>query len=425
MTDESTDLPISGPAAPVSVFLSYRRSDTASIAGSLGYFLELELRPENVFRDIKTIEGGDHFPTEIDEALRKASVVVVLIGPGWVGKLSFGRSLITRHDDWIRFELEHAREYGKPILPVLVDGAVMPDERALPQSLRFITKWNAFRIRDEAWGEDVPKLVKRIRALAVEPAVEVVGDFPPAEAKRRWVIAGILSLLLATAAGWMIATFGRDPVAPYPPVAGDPKSAVVNVRWADTRARTYVSTGFFVTGTGYVLAAMVDPDSSASISVQGITGQSYPARLIAWQEPMLGLLKVTADSVPYLGLTLRPPQKDASVLVTGYTVLGEKWRTYTARVDTVINDSVYYTRREDWPGLSGGPIVDVDNGSAVVGMHYGGSSRFQVDTTEHALMYTSVGEGFTVRLLGLQQLLQKGRIAFQEDSVGILRLSPP
>lgn len=423
MPDESTHLPVPEPAAPGSVFLSYRRNDTSSIAGPLSYFLELELGPGTVFRDIKTIEVGDHFPTEIDEALRKASVVVVLIGPGWLGKLSFGRSLITRHNDWIRFELERARKYGKPILPVLANGATMPDERALPQSLRFMTKWNALRIRDDAWGEDVPKLVKRIRELAVEPAAEVIEDFAPPEGRRRWVIAGILLLFLALAAGWMIATFGRDPVAPYPAVAGDPKSAVVHARWADTSGRTYVSTGFFITGTGYVLAAMIDPDPSDSMSVQSITGHTYPARLVAWQEPMLGLLKVTADSVPYLGLTLRPPQKDASVFVTGVAIR-RKWVTYTARVDTVINDSIYYTRRENWSGLGGGPIVDVDNGYAVVGMHYGAASRFQRDTIDGELMDT-VGEGYTVRLLGLQQLLRKGRIAFREDSVGILRLSPP
>lgn len=424
MPEESPDHPLPEPEAPVSVFLSYRRNDTSSIAGSLGYFLEMELGPENVFRDIKTIEGGDHFPTEIDDALRRASVVVVVMGPGWAGKQSFGRSLIMRHNDWIRFELEHARKHGKPILPVLVNGAVMPDERALPPSLRFITKRNAFRIRDEAWGEDVAKLVKRIRELAVEPAAEVIRDLPPEDGNRRWVVAGMMTLLFALGVGWTIATFGRNGVAPYPPVASDPKFAVVRVQGQDASARTWIATGFFITGNGYVLATTTLNDSSTSFSVKGINGQTYPARLVARQEPMLGLFKVSADSLPYLALSVRPPQRNASIFVTGVTP-DSAWRTYTARVDTVINDSVYYSRREPWPGMMGGPIIDVDNRYAVVGTHRGFSTRFQRDTTKGAPVDTSIGEGFTVRLLGLQQLLQKGGIAFQEDSLGILRLSPP
>lgn len=57
------------------------------------------------------------------------------------------------------------------VIPVLVDGARMPSERELPDSLRALARRNACELTDGRWDYDVEVLCRRLRRLLGEPTV--------------------------------------------------------------------------------------------------------------------------------------------------------------------------------------------------------------------------------------------------------------
>lgn len=65
------------------VFISYRRDDSAGWAGRLATDLMERFGPEAVFQDIDAIEAGEDFLEAIGQALSSCSAALVLIGPDW------------------------------------------------------------------------------------------------------------------------------------------------------------------------------------------------------------------------------------------------------------------------------------------------------------------------------------------------------
>ena len=118
------------------IFLNYRRDDTQACAEHLYASLASRYGIENVFRDEATIKYGEDFPSEIERAVISSDVVLVLIGRKWLtvrGK--DGRRRLDAPGDYVRKEIETALSQGLDVIPVLVDGAVIPSRRELPKSI--------------------------------------------------------------------------------------------------------------------------------------------------------------------------------------------------------------------------------------------------------------------------------------------------
>jgi len=139
------------------VFLSYRRSDSAGEAGRLGDALQQALGDDFAFRDVTHITPGEHFDGAIDAQLAAAQVVVVLIGAEWLAELN--RRLARPEVDYHRLEIAQALEQGKRVIPLLLNGAALPATDTLPPDLRPLTRCHAFTMRDETWPSDVERLV--------------------------------------------------------------------------------------------------------------------------------------------------------------------------------------------------------------------------------------------------------------------------
>ena len=127
---------------PVDVFVSYRRNDSAGHAGRLQDALNRHFGRDHVFYDVTDIEGGIDFAAAINDAINKADVVAVIIGPRW-GRRSL-RDRILPRQDWVLFEIGQARRAGKPVLPIFVGGGSMPP--SLPAEARFLSTINAFSL---------------------------------------------------------------------------------------------------------------------------------------------------------------------------------------------------------------------------------------------------------------------------------------
>lgn len=175
------------------IFLSYRRADTSGYAGRLADALEARLGPGSVFQDVETIAPGANFEQAINTAVANCEVLIVLIGNTWASeRAADGRARLDDPRDFVRLEVASALRARKPILPVLVEGASMPPESALPHDLRGLHQLQAIELSDSRWDYDVGR---------VETAVQKLSRHAPARGRRRtFILVGASAALLAVAA---------------------------------------------------------------------------------------------------------------------------------------------------------------------------------------------------------------------------------
>jgi hypothetical protein len=146
------------------VFLSYRRADSAAWCERLSNHLSLRFGDDIVFRDVDDLQPGMRWRREIDSALRGATVVLVLIGPQWFTARQ--RRRLADPKDVLRQEISAAlSSRRRKVVPVLLGGASLPDSTALPPPLRPLCEWQACPLRDRQWRRDVEALVERLRQL--------------------------------------------------------------------------------------------------------------------------------------------------------------------------------------------------------------------------------------------------------------------
>jgi hypothetical protein len=89
----------------------------------------------SVFMDIDNIPYGIDFRKHIQETLQECDMVLAVVGPRWLGADTQGSFRINNAADPVRVEIETALRRGIPLIPVLVEGATMPDASQLPESL--------------------------------------------------------------------------------------------------------------------------------------------------------------------------------------------------------------------------------------------------------------------------------------------------
>ena len=138
------------------VFLSYRREETRHITGRIADHIGIH----RVFMDVDRIEPGADFRDAIISAVDSCAALVAVIGPNWVGARDHrGRRKLDDSDDLVTIEIARALNRGILVVPVLVDGAKLPDSDELPPVLRPVASRHAIRIDHETFTTDVGRLV--------------------------------------------------------------------------------------------------------------------------------------------------------------------------------------------------------------------------------------------------------------------------
>lgn len=118
------------------VFISYRRNDSRWAAGRLYDRLAEVLGRENVFFDVSDIEPGEDFVAKIGEIVGRCDILLAVIGPTWISILGpKGQRRLDDPTDLIRVEVSAALKRNIRVIPLLVDGAEMPEERMLPADI--------------------------------------------------------------------------------------------------------------------------------------------------------------------------------------------------------------------------------------------------------------------------------------------------
>ena len=180
-----------GPAA--NVFVSYRRQDTSHLAGRLYDRLADRFGPTHVFMDVDSIEPGSDFYEVIDRAVSSSDVVVALIGPGWSTAVDDrGRRRLDSPGDLVRSEIAAALRHRVRLIPVLVDGAQMPEDDELPAELHLLSRRHAVRLDHPTFRSDIETLINAIaRATVQEPPTRPpMAPQPPAPVSSTFPLIG-------------------------------------------------------------------------------------------------------------------------------------------------------------------------------------------------------------------------------------------
>jgi TIR domain len=143
------------------IAISYRRSDSSAITGRIFDRLVARYGKESVFMDVDNIPIGTDFRSHIRAVLLETEVLIVVIGPRWLGTDAAGTVRMSQESDPVRAEVEAALAQELPMIPVLVDGAKMPDSTALPASIEKFAFLNAAEV---ATGRDFHPHMDRLVA---------------------------------------------------------------------------------------------------------------------------------------------------------------------------------------------------------------------------------------------------------------------
>jgi TIR domain len=141
------------------IVISYRRSDSSAIAGRIFDRLTAHYGEDSVFMDVDHIPFGIDFRAHIQETLMQADVLLAVIGPDWLGVNDAGAVRVQEKTDPVRVEIETAMARKMPIIPVLVDGATMPDSAMLPAEFGNFAYLNAAEV---ATGRDFRTHIERL-----------------------------------------------------------------------------------------------------------------------------------------------------------------------------------------------------------------------------------------------------------------------
>jgi hypothetical protein len=159
------------PGAQSTIILSYRREDSAGVTGRIFDRLIQEFGTDRVFMDIDSMPAGVDFHDHLQEILADCGALVVVVGKSWRSQRKGQPARIMDPDDWVRIEVETALERGIPVVPLLIDGAALPNREQLPESLWPLLRRNALPVDS---GRDFhAQLTRLVRDLQLQLGTEI------------------------------------------------------------------------------------------------------------------------------------------------------------------------------------------------------------------------------------------------------------
>lgn len=204
-----------------SIFISYRRDDSAGHAGRLQDGLAERFGAGRVFMDVSDLRPGQDFVDALDQALARADCVLAVIGPRWASAVNAaGQRRIDDPNDLVCREIGAGLARQAMVIPVLVHGATMPAAEAMPSALRALARRQAIVLTDQRWDRDLEELVRLLGADGAAPAPRRAGR----GVKRLGVVALLALVVVAGGAWFKLRSSGspQDTVAAKLPATVEP-----------------------------------------------------------------------------------------------------------------------------------------------------------------------------------------------------------
>jgi pterin-4a-carbinolamine dehydratase len=147
------------------LFISYRRTDSFQVE-RLQEKLASRFPAASIFLDRNDIKPGESFPARIRAEAEAADLMLIVLGREWASvqdPITLKRR-IEMEDDWVRQEVHIGLAGPGTVIPVLLEGAMMPTSAQLPESLHSLLTRNAVSLSYEHFNEGAERLMKAIEA---------------------------------------------------------------------------------------------------------------------------------------------------------------------------------------------------------------------------------------------------------------------
>jgi TPR repeat protein len=155
------------------IFISYRREDTAGFAGRLYDRLHGHFPQNEIFMDIDSIDPGLDFVEAIEASVGSCDLLLAMIGKQWLNAADEeGRRRLDNPEDAVRLEIATALKRGIRVIPILVEGAVMPRSVDLPEDLKPLARRNALRVDNDRFRADAERLIGAVERTLESARVE-------------------------------------------------------------------------------------------------------------------------------------------------------------------------------------------------------------------------------------------------------------
>jgi hypothetical protein len=167
------------------IFISYRRDDSRYQARMIYDAFARGLPRENIFMDVDTIAPGVDFVRVLEGWVSQCEALLVLMGPHWSNSTDpkTRKRRLDNSKDYVRIEIRGALSRDIPVVPILLDGAELPDETELPDDIKPLLNRHAEYVDFRTFDTDVQRLIKKlgigtasISLEGIEPTREVFVD---------------------------------------------------------------------------------------------------------------------------------------------------------------------------------------------------------------------------------------------------------
>jgi hypothetical protein len=132
---------------------------------------------DNLFFDISNIEPGEDFVLRIREFVGNCDVLIVVIGPNWAAvQDASGKRRLDNPLDLVRIEVAAALQRNIRVIPILVDGALMPAEHQLPADLAALARRNAHDVSFAHFHTDLDSFIRVLQRILAGPSGVPLAD---------------------------------------------------------------------------------------------------------------------------------------------------------------------------------------------------------------------------------------------------------
>ncbi len=152
------------------IFINYRRDDAPGVAGRLYDHLARNFPKRNLFMDVDAMKPGFDFVKQLDAQVSQCDALLAVIGPKWLeARDGKGLRRLDSDADYVRIEIAAALKRDIPVIPILVDGAVMPAEQELPDDLKSLARRHGVELRHTRFNVDADAVVAALKGSLPQP----------------------------------------------------------------------------------------------------------------------------------------------------------------------------------------------------------------------------------------------------------------
>jgi hypothetical protein len=164
--DTGLDKPTTNlPPHAGTIFISYRRADSADVTGRIYDRLIDRFGTEHVYKDVDSVPLGVDFREYVGNLVQRCDALIAIIGNQWINAQAGSARRLDDPRDLVRIEISAALARSIPVVPVLVGNAAMPNEHELPDEIRGLAYRNAISVRpDPDFHKDLDRLIAGIDA---------------------------------------------------------------------------------------------------------------------------------------------------------------------------------------------------------------------------------------------------------------------